>query len=102
MSAKTSRWAFGMAACLGLGSLALAASSSPQPSDELQKWIAERAVPVRSIDAADEDFRDLEPLIDAIGSARVVQLGEPTHGAGSSFAAKVRLTIATRRPSCRS
>jgi erythromycin esterase-like protein len=48
---------------------------------------------VRTIDAADQDFSDLEPLIDAIGSARVVQLGEPSHGAGSSFAAKVRLVM---------
>lgn len=46
---------------------------------------------VRSIDAADEDFTDLNPLIEVIGTARVVQLGEPSHGAGSSFAAKVRL-----------
>jgi erythromycin esterase len=74
-----------------VSSLALAASAPPPSADELQKWIAERAVAVRTIDAADEDFRDLEPLIDAIGSARVVQLGEPSHGAGSSFAAKVRL-----------
>lgn len=62
-----------------------------QPSDKLQDWIVEQAVTVRSIDAADEDFRDLEPLVDAIGSATVVQLGEPSHGAGSAFAAKVRL-----------
>lgn len=60
-------------------------------NDSLQTWISRAAVPVRSIDAGDEDFTDLEPLLDAIGSARVVQLGEPSHGAGSSFAAKVRL-----------
>ena len=59
--------------------------------DALQAWISKSAATVRSIDAADEDFGDLEPLIDAIGSARVVQLGEPNHGAGTSFAAKVRL-----------
>jgi erythromycin esterase len=62
-----------------------------EPGDSLQHWISENAVRVRSIDSADEDYRDLEPLINAIGAARVVQLGEPSHGAGSSFAAKVRL-----------
>lgn len=60
-------------------------------ADEPQDWIAQHAVPIRSIDATDEDFSDLEPLIDSIGSAQVVQLGEPSHGAGGSFAAKVRL-----------
>jgi erythromycin esterase len=59
--------------------------------DVLNAWIADHAVAVRSIDPMDEDFSDLEPLLDAIGSSRVVQLGEPSHGAGSSFAAKVRL-----------
>jgi len=59
--------------------------------DSLQTWLSKNAVAVRSIDAADEDFTDLEPLINSIGSAQVVQLGEPSHGAGSSFAAKVRL-----------
>lgn len=59
--------------------------------DALQAWIAAQAVPVRSIDAADEDFSDLEPVAKAIGAAQVVALGEPGHGAGSSFAAKVRL-----------
>ncbi len=59
--------------------------------DDAQRWLAGRAVPIRSIDAADDDFRDLAPLARAIGQARVVQLGEPGHGAGTSFAAKVRL-----------
>jgi len=85
---------------LSISAIAFAclASASPAPADssqtaaaELQKWIASKAVTVRSLDAADEDFSDLEPLVKAIGSAQVVQLGEPGHGAGSSFAAKVRL-----------
>ncbi|MBI4167219.1 MAG: erythromycin esterase family protein [Acidobacteria bacterium] len=88
MKTKTSLW---ILSCVGLASLALAASPSHPSEDELQKWIAGRAVAVRTIDPADEDFHDLDPLIDAIGSARVVQLGEPSHGAGGSFAAKVRL-----------
>ncbi|MBS0333095.1 MAG: erythromycin esterase family protein, partial [Proteobacteria bacterium] len=46
---------------------------------------------VRSIDPAEEDFADLEPLAAAIGRAQVVQLGEPSHGAGSAFSAKGRL-----------
>jgi erythromycin esterase len=66
-------------------------TTDPAPEDSIQTWIARHAIAVRSIDPMDEDFSDLEPLIDAIGSARVVQLGEPSHGAGSSFAAKARL-----------
>lgn len=62
-----------------------------QPRDTLQTWLEAHALPVRTIDATDEDFTDLEPLGDAIGSARVVQLGEPSHGAGSCFAAKARI-----------
>jgi erythromycin esterase len=91
MRTKTSLRTAVCAIGAGITSMALAASAAPPSPDELQKWIADHAVAVRTIDATDEDFRDLEPLIDAIGSARVVQLGEPTHGAGASFAAKVRL-----------
>ena len=66
-------------------------TASAQPRDGLQTWLESHAAPVRTIDATDEDFTDLEPLGDAIGSARVVQLGEPSHGAGSCFAAKARI-----------
>jgi erythromycin esterase len=53
--------------------------------------VAEHALAVRSIDPADENFSDLMPLVQAIGAARVVQLGEATHGDGSTFLAKGRL-----------
>jgi erythromycin esterase len=54
-------------------------------------WIAENLIPVRSLDAADEAYDDLEPMVGAIGSAKLVLLGESSHGAGSDFKAKVRL-----------
>ena len=46
---------------------------------------------IRSINPADTDFRDLEFLAQEIGLARVVMLGEPTHGEGNVFEAKIRL-----------
>ena len=46
---------------------------------------------VRSISPTDADFRDLEFLKAEIGPARVVMLGEPTHGEGNVFEAKIRL-----------
>jgi erythromycin esterase len=60
-------------------------------TDPLQALLAAKAAPVGGIDAADNDFADLEPMGAAIGPARVVQLGEPSHGAGSAFAAKARI-----------
>ena len=46
---------------------------------------------VRSISPTDTDFRDLAFLKAEIGPARVVLLGEPTHGEGNVFEAKIRL-----------
>lgn len=54
-------------------------------------WLRRHARPLRSIDPADEDFADLQPLKDAIGNARVVMLGEGSHAAGSAILAKARL-----------
>ena len=47
--------------------------------------------PVRTVDPADPDLADLAFLKQQVGSARVVFLGEPTHGEGNVFEAKTRL-----------
>ena len=54
-------------------------------------WLRAQAARVASINPADEDFSDLAPLGAAIADARIVQLGESSHGAGATFSAKVRL-----------
>jgi erythromycin esterase len=54
-------------------------------------WLAEHAAPLRSIDPADENFDDLEPFGKAVGDARIVMLGEQSHGDGTTFLAKGRL-----------
>jgi len=53
--------------------------------------LAARAVPLRSIDPDDDAYDDLRAFGDSVGDARIVQLGECSHGAGVDFKAKVRL-----------
>ena len=65
------------------------ATSTPT-RDEQVAFLREHAS-VMSLDPADLDFSDLEPLRAAIGSARVVMLGEATHGDGATFRARARL-----------
>lgn len=55
------------------------------------EWLQYNLIPVRSIDPNDEDFSDLEPLKKVFGKARVVMLGEQSHGDGATFLAKTRL-----------
>jgi len=65
----------------------------PPAADRLARiaWLKKHAIALRSIDPGDEDFADLEPLRKIIGDARVVQLGEQSHGDGATFHAKARL-----------
>lgn len=85
------------AACLlllalsGLLSPGALANGPPAPDPGRVRWLAEHALPVRSIAPEDEDFSDLMPLVGWIGSSRVVALGEVTHGDGAMFLAKARL-----------
>ncbi len=54
-------------------------------------YLRDHAASVATVDPADVDFSDLEPLGAAIGDRRIVMLGEPTHGEGPVFSAKIRL-----------
>jgi len=88
-SRRTLLSAFGASAVVGMP--AIVPRASAQSSDPLQEWLAARATPIRTVDPHDEEFGDFEALAAAIGNARVVQLGEPSHNAGTCFAAKARL-----------
>ena len=71
----------------------LACQSEPARTYDPTKLLALKhaLVPVRSLDSADENFADLQPLKTKWQSARIILLGEATHGDGASFAAKARL-----------
>jgi erythromycin esterase len=76
---------------LGSAALASTRTAEARPAEPLQSWLTRHAQAIRTVNPLDADFSDLEPLAEAIGKARVVQLGEPSHNAGSCFAAKARL-----------
>lgn len=59
------------------------------PGDEelLVRKLADGAEPFRSVDAA-----DLDPLLARIGSARIVLLGEATHGTSEFYRMRARIT----------
>jgi erythromycin esterase len=74
--------------------LFLAAPLVSQPAPERDPrvaWLAKNAARIRSLDPSDGDFGDLEPLRAALKGARIVMLGEQSHGDGTTFLAKTRL-----------
>ncbi|CAN7693243.1 erythromycin esterase family protein [Pseudoduganella sp. LjRoot289] len=67
-----------------LASLALAAATAA-PACAAAPW------PVATVQAEQEDDSDLQSFADAIGKARIVALGEQTHGAREEYLLKTRL-----------
>lgn len=71
--------------------LALAPSSAKgQATDEVVEWLRERAIPIQTVEPG-HGFEDLEPLRQVIGDARIVALGEATHGTREFFLFKHRM-----------
>ena len=69
------------------------ATAQEPATDPRVAWLTQHAVPMRTINPTDEEFADLQPLKKLIGDARIVQLGEQTHGDGAAFEAKTRLNV---------
>lgn len=65
-------------------------SEPPEESSVAARWIRDHAIEVRT-PVAGNGFDDLEPLRGVIGDARIVSLGEPTHGTREAFQFKHRL-----------
>jgi len=70
------------------------ASSPAQQHRDSTQWLKTNAIPMRTLELRveeDNHFADLAPLAEHIRDARVVLLGEQTHGDGAAFLAKARL-----------
>jgi erythromycin esterase len=76
-------------------SACVAVADDAKPAEALAQervaWLKKHAASVRSLDPADEDFADLEPIRKAIGESRIVFLGEEWHGSGATFRARSRV-----------
>jgi erythromycin esterase len=67
------------------------ASPAWAPTAAQQTWVRRNAIPLAGVDAA-VPMADLQPLHAILGDARVVALGEGTHGTSEFFRMKHRLT----------
>ena len=67
-----------------------AATPARAPTPAEVAWINQAAVPLLGVDPQREN-RDLDALSGWMGDARVVAVGEPTHGTGEVFRLRLRL-----------
>lgn len=66
-------------------------ASEQHSSNTRVEWLREHVIEFESADPVHQVNDDLIPLIDLFKSARVVQLGEQTHGDGTAFLLRSRL-----------
>ncbi len=62
----------------------------PTPSPGHVNWVQQNAIPVTSVQAGNGSA-DLQPLKEVLGDAKIVSLGEATHGTKEFFQMKHRL-----------
>ena len=83
-----------------LATITLFACASPQlkseavdvrERDSRVAWLRQNATTIRTADVDSGDFADLAPLGHAIGNARLVLLGEPSHGDGTVVRLRTRI-----------
>ena len=65
--------------------------SRDDASEALSAWLRTHAHRLRTLDPDDEDDADLEPLLDIVGDARVVAIGESMHRVHEFFALRHRV-----------
>jgi erythromycin esterase len=70
--------------------LILLSCNNRSTEDQVTQWIAENATPIESVEAG-SGFEDLKSIGDMVEDARIVSLGEPTHGNREVFQLKHRL-----------
>jgi erythromycin esterase-like protein len=68
-----------------------ALAQTVEPTDPQVAWVKANAFALRTVEAGN-GFEDLQQLKGAIGDARIVSLGEATHGTREIFQLKHRLT----------
>jgi erythromycin esterase len=64
---------------------------SASPAEPRVQWLERNAIPIGRPSASHDEFADLERMRPLIGNARIVLLGEQTHGDGNAFTAKIRI-----------
>jgi erythromycin esterase len=64
--------------------------TSPDREQKLLSWLRSQAIPLTTVEAGC-GFAELQPLKPVIGNARIVALGEATHGTREFFQLKHRL-----------
>ena len=70
--------------------LVTVASAATLQDESVVAWVRTHAIPLTTVEASN-GFTDLQPLKPMIGGARIVSLGEATHGSREIFQLKHRM-----------